>query len=156
MNQHLSLNEIEGYIHHTLTDARRETLDKHLLSCGECRARLEQERQLQRDVEFSLRRGLRDVEPSGEMNFRALKPDLRRQRFWSLFRFHTFRTARGLATVATVLLLVWFVGRLVGVDGVLGDGEDAPEPAADAPARAGNSEALSSSPRWMFRTTTSI
>lgn len=84
LRQHLTDEDLVGYIHHTLTDARRETFDDlHLLSCPVCREHLDQLKGTQQDIRLELQGGLRRQKPSPNVNFTALRPSLKRNRRWA-------------------------------------------------------------------------
>ena len=78
MSIHLSDAQLIGYVHHTLTDAQREAMDRHLATCPRCRAHLAGHEALQRRIRHSLRADLRAVHPSPRMNLAAIAPRLKR------------------------------------------------------------------------------
>ena len=51
MNNHLKDEQLINYAYHTLTDTQRETMDLHLTTCRDCRARLSEQEALQRIAE---------------------------------------------------------------------------------------------------------
>lgn len=108
MSTHLSEKQFSSYIHHTLTDAQRETMDQHLATCPRCRARLADHEALQRRVRHSLLADLRAVRPSPRMNYAAIEPRLRNS--GKLRYQRLFSGAAALVTLAlqAVLLLVLF------------------------------------------------
>jgi hypothetical protein len=72
MNDHLSDDELIGNIHRTLNDARRESMDKHLAACPQCRARLSDHEVMQQHIRHSLIADMRGVQPSAGMKFAAI------------------------------------------------------------------------------------
>ncbi len=89
MKLHLTEKELGGYVQRTLTDAQRESLDRHLATCGDCRARLTAQEAQERRLRHALSAVLRKVAPSERMTFAALKPrlahvhrNLRAERSW--------------------------------------------------------------------------
>ena len=80
MNNHLTYDQLIGYIHLTLTDAEREELDQHLNSCAQCRALLSEHETTQRRIRYGLTAGLKKVQPSHKMSFAAIAPNLKRKR----------------------------------------------------------------------------
>ena len=74
MKSHLGDEQLIGYVHHTLTDAQREAMDRHLATCPDCRARLAEHEALQRRMRNSLMGDLRAVQPTPSMTFSAIAP----------------------------------------------------------------------------------
>jgi hypothetical protein len=90
MNRHLTEEQLVSYIQRTLTDAQRESLDRHLATCGDCRARLTAHEAQERRLRHDLSAALKEVAPSEKMTFAALRPRLahvhrnaRAQRSWN-------------------------------------------------------------------------
>ena len=109
MNRHIIDKEITSYIHQTLTDAQRESMNRHLDKCPQCRERISQEKQWQRRIQYQLSSDLRQVTPSTKMQFRTIAPNLNRSRRRAFFQFHTMRLMTGFASVTAVLLIFMFV-----------------------------------------------
>jgi hypothetical protein len=63
MSDHLSDEQLTGYVHYTLTDAERETMDAHLKTCAHCRARLGEFEALQRRIRYSLASDIKTISP---------------------------------------------------------------------------------------------
>ncbi len=81
MNHHLSDQHLIGYICRTLSDNQRESMDRHLIDCRECRARLADHESVQRHIHHSLLTNLRPIRPPARLTFdaiaqRARHPDL--------------------------------------------------------------------------------
>jgi hypothetical protein len=74
MRNHVSEEQLTGYVQHRLTDAQREVIDQHLSFCGQCRARLDEHRAFQRRIRRDLSADLRQVTPSSQMTFGSLAP----------------------------------------------------------------------------------
>ncbi len=81
MRNHVSEEQLIGYVQHTLTDAQRKVIDQHLTSCAECRARLDDHRALQRRIRQDLSADLHRLTPSSQMTFDAIAPLLASNRF---------------------------------------------------------------------------
>jgi hypothetical protein len=71
LSGHLSEPQLVSYVHHSLTDVERETMDRHLAECASCRGRLDRHEALQRRVCSDLRSVLQKVHPSRRMQFSA-------------------------------------------------------------------------------------
>ncbi len=109
MNTHLSKEQFNSYIHHTLTDTQRETMDQHLATCPRCRGRLADHEALQRRVRHSLLADLRLVRPSSRLTYAAIEPRLRKPRKLAWIQSHQlFSGAAALVTLAlqAVVLLI--------------------------------------------------
>lgn len=104
-NQHLSDKDLAGYLYGTLTDARRETIDRHLAGCAACRTGLSAEQQFQRRLHNELAADLRRVRP--DMHFEA--EAIRSHRRWIPNRISGFQLLVRAAAVAAVLVLILFV-----------------------------------------------
>jgi len=76
VNTHLTDEQLVGYVHYTLTDAGRETMDRHLRICASCRARLDGFESLQRRIRYQLAADIRATAPSTAMRFSAIAPRL--------------------------------------------------------------------------------
>ncbi|MBN2002649.1 MAG: zf-HC2 domain-containing protein [Anaerolineae bacterium] len=63
MNTHLSEEQQLGYVQHTLTDAEREMLERHLVGCPKCRAQIEEHEIFTRSLRHSLNAALQSCEP---------------------------------------------------------------------------------------------
>ena len=80
MSNHLSDQQLIGYIHQTLTDAEREEIDQHLAECGRCRTLLGDYEALQRRIHYGLATDLRKMVPSARKSFAAVAPRLKQGR----------------------------------------------------------------------------
>lgn len=76
MNGHLRDDELIGNIHRTLTDEQRESMERHLTVCPQCRARLDNHETLQQHIRHTLLADLRAVKPSSGMRFATVVPHL--------------------------------------------------------------------------------
>ncbi len=81
MNNHLSDDELIGNIHRTLTDAQRESMERHLTACPQCRARRGDHEAMQQRIHHSLLADIRGVQPSSEMSFAAITPRLKGDKY---------------------------------------------------------------------------
>lgn len=111
---HLTNREINGFIHHTLTDAQRETMNRHIQACPVCRTRLRAEEQQQRQITYGLAEMMRQARPSTAMQFRHIRPGLNRRRRLAGWRFHSMQMLSTMGTVTAVLTLVFFTFYLMG------------------------------------------
>ena len=105
---HITDEQMIGYIHHTLTDAQREAFDQHLSACPACRARLEEHHATADWLRTDLRGELQAVTPPPTMTFDAIAPRLKRRRLGEWLRLGP-QLLPGLATVAglVLVLLTW-------------------------------------------------
>ena len=106
IRDHITDEQMIGYIHHTLTDAEREAFDQHLSACPACRARLEEHQATADRLRADLRGDLREVTPPSTMNFAAVAPRLiGKPSAWR------HQLLPGLATVAGLILvlLTWML-----------------------------------------------
>jgi anti-sigma factor RsiW len=110
VNGHLSAEQVVGYVHYTLTDAERETMDEHLARCAECRARVAGCEALERRIRYSLSADIRTAAPPSSMTFAAVAPRLQHRSWRSSFRAEVASGAVGLAALAglTVALVGFF------------------------------------------------
>jgi hypothetical protein len=106
MNNHLNDEQLIGYVHYTLTDAERETMDEHMKVCVDCRARLAEYETLQRRIRYSLSADIKAVSPSPTMTFAAIAPRLQRHRWWDRFRLPAGELLPGATALAALLGLV--------------------------------------------------
>lgn len=82
MNAHLYDKQLIGYVHFTLDDGERETMDSHLQVCADCRTRLGEYETLQRRVRYSLSADIKAAPVPATMTFDAIAPRLKRERWW--------------------------------------------------------------------------
>jgi hypothetical protein len=75
MNEHLDMETLSGYLYRTLDDARRESIDEHLVGCPACREKLAQGEGRYQQISNSLA-GLNHQAPSERMSYGALTPRL--------------------------------------------------------------------------------
>ncbi|MEZ4643171.1 MAG: hypothetical protein R3E31_10645 [Chloroflexota bacterium] len=108
MGKHLDDNDLNGYIHQTLTDAQRESMDRHLADCPLCRARVDDARRLQRQIRLELDATLRQAQPARTRQFSQMRASLPQQRQRALWRFHSLRMLSGVGTLGAVVLLCLF------------------------------------------------
>lgn len=109
MNEHLNETTCGQYVLRTLTDARREELDRHLTTCPECRVRLTAHELLDRRLHHDLRAELQRASPPSTMHFEAVRSELPQARPWRWLRpaLSAFAAAGGalMAVLATASLL---------------------------------------------------
>lgn len=117
MNAHFSDEQLVGYVHRTLTDADRETMDGHLNACIICRARLEEAESLQRRIRYDLTADIKAVAPSAAMRFSDIAPRLTRRNRWETLRVPTVQLFPAAAAVIAVAgLAITVVGLVFGLD----------------------------------------
>lgn len=76
---HLTLDELAGFIYGTLDDAQREVMNAHLIECPICRSKLAEQELWQRQISNELGVALKSAVPSLQMNFAAIAPRLQNQ-----------------------------------------------------------------------------
>lgn len=69
---HLTPDHLAGYLYQTLDDATRESMDAHLTACPICRAKLNEQKNLQRAIANELNATLSQARPSSRMTFSAI------------------------------------------------------------------------------------
>ena len=106
MSNHLSDQQLIGYIHQTLTDAEREELGRHLAQCAQCRAQLEGYESLQRRIQYDLANELRGVQASSRKSFAAVAPRLKSGRRLAAVRIG-FERGAAVAALALIFVLVY-------------------------------------------------
>ncbi len=102
MSDHLNDEQLAGYVHYTLTDAERETMDAHLNRCAHCRARLGEFEALQRRIRYSLASVVKAVSPSSAMSFTAIAPRLQHPGWWERLRLPSGQFLPGTTALAAV------------------------------------------------------
>ena len=103
MNRHLNEQELSGYLHQTLTDAQRESMNLHLDSCPPCRERVAEAKTIQRRIHYDLASELRRTRPTN-MHFGQIAPKLPKQRRWATIRFYSVQTLSSIAVLAVVVI----------------------------------------------------
>jgi predicted anti-sigma-YlaC factor YlaD len=130
VNAHLSDEKLIGYVHYTLTDADRETMDEHLKDCPGCRARFAELEALQRRVRYGLAADMRAVSLPSSLTFSAIAPRLERRRWWSRLRISSAQYYPGAVALAALAgLAVAVVSLYYGI------GRGGAEPASVATSR---------------------
>lgn len=109
MNRHLNDNELSGYIHQTLTDAQRESMNLHLDACPRCRERVAEAKAIQRRVHYGLSSDLRRERPSANMRFSQIAAKLPKQRRWATIRFYSMQTFSSIAILAVIVSLTTLI-----------------------------------------------
>ena len=77
---HLTPDELTGYIYSTLDDAQREVMNTHLIECAICRSKLAEQELWQRQISNELGAAIKVALPSSQMSFAAIAPRLQNQR----------------------------------------------------------------------------
>lgn len=77
IGKHFSEEMIIGYLYHTLTDARREEMDVHLLACPHCRNVLAAHEAQQKQIDLALKQTIMNAPASAPVSFAAIAPQLR-------------------------------------------------------------------------------
>lgn len=112
---HFTDRDVQGYIHHALTDAQRETMNHHMQSCGECRARLQMAEMQRRRFATDLADEIRRSRPSDRMRFGSIKPGLNRRRRRAFVHFHSMHVLSTLGMVTAVFAFLFFGLYLLGL-----------------------------------------
>lgn len=76
---HLTPDELTGYIYSTLDDAQREVMNTHLIECAICRSKLAEQQLWQRQISNELGAAIKVALPSSQMSFAAIAPRLQNQ-----------------------------------------------------------------------------
>jgi hypothetical protein len=108
MNGHLNDKELSGYIHQTLTDAQRESMNLHLDACPRCREQVAGAKAVQRRIHYDLAAALHQLRPAN-IHFSQIAPQLRRRHRWARLRFYSIQALSSLALLA----VVWAITALV-------------------------------------------
>ena len=108
MNGHLNDKELSGYIHQTLTDAQRESMNRHLDACPRCREQVAEAKAVQRRIHHGLAADLRQIRPAN-IHFSQIAPQLQRRRRWARLRFYSMHTLSSLALLAAVLAITTLI-----------------------------------------------
>lgn len=108
MSDHLTEQEINGYIHRTLTDVQRETIGAHINRCDNCRTRLQNAEQWRRRISNDLDTEIRYSRPSSDMRFSQIQGEISRKRKFAFFRFHTVRMMGTVGKFALAILGIAF------------------------------------------------
>jgi hypothetical protein len=101
---HLTDKDLSGYVHQTLTDAERESMNRHLDVCPECRERAEAQKALQRQIHYELSSKLRRERPSS-LQFQKIAPQLQKQRRLARIRFHSMQMLTAVVVIAVLVVL---------------------------------------------------
>lgn len=112
---HFTDHDLNGYIHHSLTDAQRETMNHHMQSCVTCRTRLQTAERQRRQFAHDLAGEMRRSRPSTQMHFGAIKPGLNRRRRRAFVRFHSMHLLSTLGTVTAIFTFLLFTLYLLGL-----------------------------------------
>jgi hypothetical protein len=128
MRDHLTAQEVNGYIHKTLTDAEREAMDHHLAQCPPCRALVDDAQNHQRYIFRALSADLRQARPSDKMHFDTIRPHLSRARKIANFQFYWRQLLTNAGTVALIVVLsalIFYIVRAVPWQTLESDNENA-------------------------------
>lgn len=106
---HLTPDELTGYIYFTLDDAQREVMHAHLTECPSCRATLAEQELWQHQISNELGAVLKFAAPSSQMNFAAIAPRLQNA------HIRTFIWLDRVIVVPTTLALTGLVFSLFGL-----------------------------------------
>ena len=106
-NNHPDLDSLTGYVYRTIDDARRESIDSHLLNCQICRGRLSEQELRQRQISNDLKAAIDHVVPSDKMSFSAIASVLQSNSSKSSFRW-TLSMSTPVLLALTGLFLVLF------------------------------------------------
>lgn len=108
MTHHFTTDQLNSYLHQTLTDAEREALGRHLMDCPACRTRLDSYEALQRRIHSELAADLHHIQPSSRLSYPAIASRVRRSRRLTraIKQWHQL----GYAALATALLVAMGIG----------------------------------------------
>lgn len=105
MTYHLTDEQLLNYIYDMLSGAEWQTLNRHLATCDECRARLAQRQRLQQRIQQRVSLLQRETYPPTTMNFMAIAPGLRRARGFNRAMYQSRQLLYGAATLAVLVAL---------------------------------------------------
>ena len=108
MSNHFTDQEINGYIHRTLSDVQRETMLAHANRCEQCHLRLRHAEQWRREIANNLDMELRYARPSSDMQFSQIQGEISRKRKFAFFRFHSFQMVGTVGKFALAILGIAF------------------------------------------------
>ena len=108
MNRHLNDKELSGYIHQTLTDAQRESMNLHLDTCPHCRERVSEAKLVQRRIHFGLSAELRQTK-SANLQFGQIASKLPKRRRWATARFYSMQTLSSIAVLAVMATITTLI-----------------------------------------------
>jgi hypothetical protein len=109
MNSHLNQEELVGYVTHTLTDAQREAMDRHLTTCPDCRTQLDEHESFRRRLGRELAADLKKAGRPPSNHFAAIAPHLPRRRRLARLRHFSLRLASGTAALLLFALIGWLI-----------------------------------------------
>lgn len=139
MSQHLTEQQLIGYIHQTLTDAEREVIDRYLPLCPTCRARLADHETLQRRIDNNLSTNLRAARSLPRKNFAVIAPRVKRSRRIQMFAKRSNQVVYGTVTLVLLIVLgiglIYFFGGLSQSDLDTTIKQQAASPIIDTPTR---------------------
>ena len=115
MNNHLNDEQLNGYLHGTLTDSVREEMGSHLSTCPACRARLDDHQALQRRIHYGLLGDLRAARPSASMTFSSIAPRLKRPNRLGLWARSGQLVPAATALAALIGLMLALTGLAQGI-----------------------------------------
>ena len=106
MNNHINNEEIIGYLNRILDDAKRESIDEHLLHCPECRAQLQESEQHYRRISNEITAKISGVAVPQQMSFAAIESRLQARRGLQGIWFKTaVSPALAFSTIGLILAL---------------------------------------------------
>lgn len=112
MMAHLSNEQVNGYIHQTLSDDQRETIDRHISECAVCLALLDHRKTLQRRIQQEMAAELKAARPSPRMTYSAIAPRVRRHRRSSML---WGRSRQLVSNVAMAVVLIAFAASVIAL-----------------------------------------
>ena len=110
-NNHAADEQIIGYLYRTLSDAEREVLDDHFLTCPGCRARLSKHEVQQRQIDHELKAAVRQISPSESMSFEDIRKQLPNRLPFGLARLHMETATPIFITVAGIIFAIIGLGQ---------------------------------------------
>ena len=122
MNSHLTQESLTDYIYRTLDDAKRESIDEHLLGCPTCRGRLAEGERRQRQISNELSAAVNIAAIPKQMSFAKIAPRLGSRRIFRIpWRSPALSTSLAFTLIGLILALT-------GLWQVIGHGTAAPTP----------------------------
>lgn len=109
MSDHLTEQDLIGYVTQSLTDAQREGMNRHLASCPACRTRLDDHESLQRRIGRELAADLKVARPAADRRFASIAGQLPAGRRRARLGYVSLRLATGAIGLFVFAILGWFV-----------------------------------------------
>lgn len=112
MNTHLTDQQLNAYLHQTLSDEQRETLDAHLTNCPACRAHLSDMSVLQQRLQRELAAELNAVNAPSSLTFETIALHLIHRRK-SIMPIARLRNLTLFAVAASAIMMILAINLII-------------------------------------------